>query len=194
MDLNTTVQLLGNIGEFVSSIAILVTLAYLSVQVRAARIATEADNLSVTQSTNQLILNQTIENSDLLVRANAGEHLSDADRLAFETLVGARGVNGFLQYRRAKLLGTKEGERVPALGFARYLLRHPAAYRAWNEDQAAHQRARAAAGMAVDTAWRDAVLQMIERLVRAGVARHPEAALSDNDTVAQQSASTERSL
>jgi hypothetical protein len=194
MDLNTTVQLLGNIGEFVSSIAILVTLAYLSVQVRAARIATEADHLSAVQSNNQLMLNRMIENSDLVVRANAGEHLSDADRLAFETLVGARGLNGFLQYRRSKLLGTKEGEQVPALGFGRFLLQHPAAYRAWNEDQAAHQRARAAAGMAVDTAWRDAVLQMIERLVRAGVARHPEAALSDNDPVAQQSASTEPSL
>ena len=196
MDLNTTVQLLGNIGEFVSSIAILVTLGYLAVQVRAARIATEADNLSVIQSTNQLMLNQTIENSDLLVRANAGEHLSDADRLAFETLVGARGVNHFLQYRRSKLIGTGEGEQVPALAFGRFLLQHPAAYRAWNEDQAAHQRARAAAGMAVDTAWRDAVLQMIERLVQAGLARHPEAALSENDPTvsAQQSASTERSL
>ena len=59
MDLNSTVQLLGNIGEFVSSIAILVTLAYLAVQVRAARIAMEADHISVTQSNNQLMFNQS---------------------------------------------------------------------------------------------------------------------------------------
>ena len=193
MDLNSTVQLLGNIGEFVSSIAILVTLAYLSVQVRAARIAMEADNLSVSQSSAQLMTNQTIENSDLLVRANAGQQLSDADRLAFETLASARGVQGFLHYRRSKLLGTEW--QAPVLAFALFLIQHPAAYRAWNEGQRAYLRARAAPGMADDAAWQDSVWQMIERLIQAGVARHPEAAPSDNNptVAAQQSASTEPS-
>ncbi len=192
MDLNSTVQLLGNIGEFVSSIAILVTLAYLAVQVRAARIAMEADHISVTQSNNQLMFNQMIENSDLLVRANAGEPLSDADRIAFESLVENRGLNYFLHYRRSRLLGTEE--QVPALAWARFLLQHPAAHRVWSEGAAAHQRARAAAGMTVDAAWPHSVSQMIDRLVQAGVARHPEAAPSDNDptVAAQQSASTER--
>ena len=116
-------------------------------------------------------------------------------QLAFETLVGARGVNYFLQYRRSKLIGTGEGGQVPALAFGSFLLQHPGAYRAWNEDQAAHQRARAAAGMAVDTAWRDAVLQMIERLVRAGgSASRSRAVRQWPHCGGPQSASTEQSL
>jgi hypothetical protein len=193
MDLNSTAQLLGNFGEFVSSIAIFVTLGYLAVQVRAGRIATVADHLSVVQSNNQLMLNQTIENSDLLARANAGKPLNDADQIAFESLVQTRNLNAFLHYRRSKLLRTVP--QIPALNFARFLLQHPAAYHAWNGDQAAYHRAIAAAGMTRDAQWSEAVMQMIDRLVEAGVARHPEAALSENDPTvsAQQSASTERS-
>ena len=194
MDLNSTAQLLGNFGEFISSIAILVTLGYLAVQVRAGRIATQADHMSVVQSNNQFMFNQTLENSDLLARADAGKPLNDADRIALESLVQTRNINAFLHYRRSELLRTVP--QIPALNFARFLLKHPAAYHAWNGDQAAYHRAVAAAGMTRDARWAETVLQMIDKLVRAGLARHPEAALSDDDpTVAsQQSAATERHL
>ena len=43
MDLMSTAQLLGNFGEFVGAIAVVVTLAYLAVQVRQNREATEAN-------------------------------------------------------------------------------------------------------------------------------------------------------
>jgi len=41
MDLITTAQLLGNIGEFISSIAVLGTLVYLAVQIRHSKILLE---------------------------------------------------------------------------------------------------------------------------------------------------------
>jgi len=50
MDLMSTAQLLGNFGEFVGSIAILVTLVYLSIQVRKSQIAAEADSVTAAQS------------------------------------------------------------------------------------------------------------------------------------------------
>jgi len=79
MDLMSTAQLLGNFGEFVGSIAILVTLIYLSVQVRHSQISAEADALTATQSNRLVAQNQLIANSDLLIRANAGDVLSEAD-------------------------------------------------------------------------------------------------------------------
>jgi hypothetical protein len=45
MDIVTTSQILGNVGEFVSAIAVVATLAYLAVQVRTAREATEANSV-----------------------------------------------------------------------------------------------------------------------------------------------------
>ena len=43
MDIVTTSQILGNVGEFIGAIAVVVTLAYLAVQVRYSKEATEAN-------------------------------------------------------------------------------------------------------------------------------------------------------
>ncbi len=43
MDLMYTAQLLGNFGEFFGAIAVVVTLAYLAIQVRHSRAATEVN-------------------------------------------------------------------------------------------------------------------------------------------------------
>jgi hypothetical protein len=47
MDLQVTAQLLGNFGEFVGAIAVVVTLAYLAVQVRHSKEATEANTRTI---------------------------------------------------------------------------------------------------------------------------------------------------
>jgi hypothetical protein len=46
MDIMSTAQLLGNFGEFVGPIAILVTLVYLGIQVRKSQIAAKADTFT----------------------------------------------------------------------------------------------------------------------------------------------------
>jgi hypothetical protein len=43
MDLMEVTQLLGNVGEFVGAVAVVVTLVYLAIQVRHSRAATEAN-------------------------------------------------------------------------------------------------------------------------------------------------------
>jgi hypothetical protein len=50
MDIQATAQLLGNFGEFVGAIAVVVTLGYLAVQVRHSREATDANTKSVAHS------------------------------------------------------------------------------------------------------------------------------------------------
>jgi len=89
MDLEATAQLLGNFGEFVGSIAILVTLVYLSIQVRKSQITAEAEALTAQQANVLTLTNQFIANSDLLVRANAGEELSNSDEAAFQELLAS---------------------------------------------------------------------------------------------------------
>ncbi len=46
MDLMSIAQLLGNFGEFVGAIAVVVTLVYLAVQVKQSKVATEVRLLS----------------------------------------------------------------------------------------------------------------------------------------------------
>lgn len=50
MALTETAQLLGNVGEFVSALAVVATLFYLAVQVRHGRAATEANTRSLDES------------------------------------------------------------------------------------------------------------------------------------------------
>ena len=45
MDFITTSQILGNVGEFVGAIAVVITLAYLAVQVRHSKEATDANSI-----------------------------------------------------------------------------------------------------------------------------------------------------
>lgn len=47
MDLMSTAQLLGNLGEFGGAIAVVITLVYLAVQVRHSKEATEANTRSL---------------------------------------------------------------------------------------------------------------------------------------------------
>ena len=47
MDFVTTSQILGNVGEFVGAIAVVVTLAYLAVQVRHNKEATDTNTLTI---------------------------------------------------------------------------------------------------------------------------------------------------
>ena len=166
MDLMSTAQLLGNFGEFVGSIAILVTLVYLSIQVRKSQMAAEADSITAAQSNAFVNRNQLIANSDLLIRANAGEVLSDADELAFQALVESRNLSHFLQYRRILLVGNRT-EAIAVLNWARFLVQNPAVYRQWNHDEESYQRARSVVGLPVDREWPDLVEQMVEKLRQA---------------------------
>ena len=47
MDIVTTSQILGNVGEFIGAIAVVVTLAYLAVQVRHSREATDTNTRTI---------------------------------------------------------------------------------------------------------------------------------------------------
>lgn len=50
MDLITSAQLLGNVGEFISAIAVVATLFYLAVQVRHSRESVDANTRALDES------------------------------------------------------------------------------------------------------------------------------------------------
>ena len=57
MDLMSTAQLLGNFGEFVGAIAVVVTLAYLAVQVRQSRETLGANTRALEEAQKQARVN-----------------------------------------------------------------------------------------------------------------------------------------
>ncbi len=73
-----TIQELGSIGEFISSIAVLFTLIYLAVQVRQTRDATIASTMLNNRMQFQEIMlaNRDSLIGPIIVKADAGEELS----------------------------------------------------------------------------------------------------------------------
>ncbi len=105
-----TIQDLGSLGEFVSSIAVVVTLVYLATQLRqntkAIRAAsTQALDRSITD--NIALWASTRENAVLMERGlSSNESLSEEEAIHFQTLIAAFFLtmdSSFWSYRNALL-------------------------------------------------------------------------------------------
>ena len=80
---------IGAIGEIVGAAAVVATLAYLSIQLRQARRASDSQGTLVTTEMASNWRNMLLQNSDLsdmLAKANAGERLSDSEQIRLHNL------------------------------------------------------------------------------------------------------------
>ena len=133
MDLMQMAQLLGNFGEFIGAIAVVVTLAYLTVQVRQTRRATEINTealrnaASAQQASTFIELTRPIyENLEVarfmlrLAEATSMESLSAEDRLRAVYYVSANFKAGEHNYNQwiAGHLSDGDWESVEACGRA----------------------------------------------------------------------------
>ena len=69
MDLASTAQLLGNLGEFIGAIAVVATLFYLALQVRHSRAATEANTASLRENQKIALADSYIRRNDVMERS-----------------------------------------------------------------------------------------------------------------------------
>ena len=82
-----SIEELGSIGEFVSSIAVLITLIYLAVQVRQTRSATVASTMLVTrtQFQNIMIANRDSLIAPIIIKADKDETLTEEEEYRLST-------------------------------------------------------------------------------------------------------------
>lgn len=121
-----TIQDLGSIGEFISSIAVLVTLLYLAVQVRQTRNATVASTMLANrmQFQNIMIANRDSLIAPIIVKADKGEALSDEEEYRLSNHINLQWNLLFSEYIQLQI-GYTEGwapSDKPALKriFSRY--------------------------------------------------------------------------
>ena len=76
-----TIQELGSIGEFISSIVVLITLIYLAVQVRQTRNATIASTMQINRAQFQsiMIANRDSQIAPIIIKADKGEELTEEE-------------------------------------------------------------------------------------------------------------------
>lgn len=133
----------GAAGEILGALAVMITLAYLSLQIRAMRRESEAGALAVYGQHASSVRERLIEHTDLWTKANSGGALTQSERFAFDELAELVSVVPFYAFRRATVLGF-EGNRlhVPASTLAEFLHRFPAAHERWQAWQEAYRTSR----------------------------------------------------
>ena len=82
-----TIQELGSIGEFISSIVVLITLLYLAVQVRQTRNATIASTMQTNrmQFQNIMLANRDSQIPPIIIKADNNEPLTEEEEYRLST-------------------------------------------------------------------------------------------------------------
>ena len=145
MDHQAFAQLLGSYGEFVGAIAVVATLMYLAVQIRAAR--ADADVNSYSSTSNNLISVETafLQEAEVWTKANEGKELTTEEDFVFDTLIELRNNHAFFSYRRSVALRNGR-ERIHSINFAIFFCEFPIAYERWLNNERIKADHRTTAG------------------------------------------------
>ena len=100
-----SIQELGSIGEFISSIAVLVTLIYLAMQVRQTRNATVASTMQTNRAQFQHIMlaNRDSLIAPIIVKADKGEELTEVEEYRLANHISLQWNLLFSEYVQLKI-------------------------------------------------------------------------------------------
>ena len=112
-----TLQDLGNLGEFIGSVAVVVTLIYLAIQIRQQTAATRIRMRQAISDAQFANINSraTDENLPIIImKANRGEQLSqdEKDRLYFHLDASLRQFENFYSHYQSSVLSDKDWEAL----------------------------------------------------------------------------------
>ncbi len=147
---------IGAVGEMIGSLAVVVTLVYLAVQIRASTMESEANHFSVNAGQESEMRSRFMEHADVWIKGNAGDELSPSERFIFDELVAVKSTQHFFTFRRLMARGTGR-ERVQVSEMARFFHQYPAAYRSWRSHQESVLLTRRRLGTPWDDRWTRAV-------------------------------------
>ena len=127
---------IGAVGEIIGALAVVVTLAYLAVQIRASTRETEVNQWAVTGSNDIDVASRFMEYAELWTKANEGDELTKSERFVFHQLVELKNKHHFFAFGRRVMLGTGDPalKAVHVAAMAGFLHRHPAAYAYWQSE------------------------------------------------------------
>jgi hypothetical protein len=145
MDLMSTAQLLGNFGEFLGSVVVIVTLVYLAVQIRTARSEVDANSFNTTSNHLNSVDTAFLENAQIWTKAVSGNDLTPNEEFTFNTLTDMRANHAFFSYRRSKALENRR-EEIHAINLAAFFWEFPIAYQRWLEREKGRISLREVAG------------------------------------------------
>jgi len=153
-------EALGAIGEMIGALAVVVTLAYLAVQVRASTAESEAEDFSRVAAQLSEVRGRFMEHAEVWMKGNAGEALSAPECFVFGELVAVKNSHHFFSFMRSTVREAGlEGVHVSEM--ARFLHQYPMAYPTWRSQQESMSLAQLRTGVTPDPGWARAVIEAV---------------------------------
>ena len=117
-------QLLGNYGEFVGALAVVATLIYFSLQIRGMREGAYLQAIASTQNQETELNKLGAAHADTIVKANAGQELSDTERYKLMNVYRAHA--GYAFHYHLLEMQSDSPRHIRAMTFAKILRENPA--------------------------------------------------------------------
>ena len=127
---------LGPLEILSGGAAVIVTLAYLALQVRTAKVESSSNSIAVEREVYLATRAQFVQNADLWVKGNSGSELSASERFAFDELLNAKADQHFFWFARGVVLGDARQQQIALGDLALFLHRYPVAYARWGLGEA----------------------------------------------------------
>ena len=126
--MNWNWQAIGAIAELASALAVLATLVYVAIQIRAMRATTMVELFGRVTDDNSRRAELDISHVDLILKANAGEELTEKERFILGRVYLSHASFWFHQFVmvRETASTTALAGYAPARGFGEFLVAHPA--------------------------------------------------------------------
>ena len=158
-------EIAGAIGDLVGGLAVVITLIYLSMQIKKSQSAAIANALEQTQSIRIALENQILDHAETWTKANAGDNLTLIEKTIIDSILRARAVQASLSYYRAVRLGQSKEPMV--LNYAKFLHQNPVARTWWLKDQNEQTRliqdfSKASNVFDLQEHWQSQIKQMLE--------------------------------
>ena len=130
-----TLQELGSIGEFISSIVVLITLIYLAVQVRQTRNATIASTMQINRAQFQsiMIANRDSQIAPIIIKADKGEELTEEEEYRLGNHINLQWNLLFSEYVQMQIGYTAEWAPSDRLALERIFSRYDGRAAHWWE-------------------------------------------------------------
>jgi hypothetical protein len=107
------------------------------------------------------------ENSEIWLKGNSGEELTENEALVFQTLVQSALVAEFMEITRLRRVGAEDIADSLTADFSAFLFEHPGARQIWTEDRQATEKYRSllVAGTKItDDEFAETVIFQLEQL------------------------------
>jgi hypothetical protein len=145
---------IGAVGEMIGALAVVVTLGYLAMQVRASTKESEANAYGVVADHRGMIRSLFMEHADVWAKGNSGGELNSSEQIVFDELVMSRADHHFFAFARGVSRGSGL-EQIHVGEFARFLHEHPAAHARWHIEDQSIVQSRTRLGVVARGAGRD---------------------------------------